>query len=324
MHHQVEKYQERSPRVQINTASQNKALVIQNFLDNRSADVLEKGVRLPSSTIQLRPLNVAELKNLEVAKKEFEDLKIRKSALADALRKRGGFGNYLGYFQDRGWAHATEEIKMLDTNFEEMNDLSRRAITNSKVCKTFISKVNFFTKSGGMNRFNNIFSSAEKGLLSKERNDPTQFTKMDEIHFRDYMAKSKPAITVLRGDGRDVTPDSFKDLPFTNIPAGGTSDISFAGVVEHTHTNTLKNGMVSCTTDFDTALHFATEKHEYGVVWELELDKYIHVADLLKTRNFKNRFPQQFEVLHPGSIPKSKIKSATLYKKNVPVEKRTS
>jgi hypothetical protein len=113
-------------------------------------------------------------------------------------------------------------------------------------------------------------------------------------------------------------------MPFGNMPAGGTPDITFAGVVEHTHTNTRKNGMVSCTTDPAVALHFATETHQYGVVWKLKLDNYIHVANVLKARNFKYRFPGQYEVLYPGPIPGSKIVSATLYEKNSLVKTRIS
>jgi hypothetical protein len=278
--------------------------------------------------VQLRPLNMVECEDLADAKKRLASLQERyethKALIADALRKRGGFGNVLGYFQDLGWDHATEEVSQLDAQFQSLKELSVNAPTNHKVCSQFISKVNFYDRSGGMNRFFNIYKDIEKGLLSKERNNTNQFTEMDEVYFRKYLAGSKSPITVYRGDGRDVTSESFDTLPFTTMPAGGTPDITFAGVVEHTHTNTLKNGMVSCTTEPDVALHFATADHQYGVVWELILDNYIHVINLLKARNFKYRFPGQFEVLYPGAIPGAKIVSATLYNKKTKVKTRNA
>lgn len=301
-----------------------------HFVDNRSETVAQKKIQAlanqhqQSTLIQFRALNIVEREKLMDAKNRFEGFQIRKSALVDALVRRGGFGNKLGYFQDLGWDAAAEEITRLDSQFSEMTDLSQRASSNHKACIDFIARVNFFDNSGGMNRFNNIFKNVEKGLLSKERNDPTVFTEMDEIYFRKYMSGSKSAITVYRGDGRDVTGSSFDTLPFGDMPAGGSPDITFAGVVDHTHTNTKKNGMVSCTTDPRVAHHFATESHEYGVVWELKLDNYIHVSNLLKSRNFKYRFPGQFEILHPGPIPGGKIVSATLYNKDTLVKIRYS
>ena len=165
-----------------------------------------------------------------------------------------------------------------------------------------------------MNKFSNIYFQITKQLLSQERDDVMQITELDEDFFHIYRAKTKPRITVYRGDGRGVTRDSFKSLPFANIPAGGSPDITFRGVVEHTHTNTLKNGMVSLTTNPTVALGYATgEQHALGVVWELGLDDYIDVAELLKSRKFRNRYPDQAEVLYPGPVPRSKIISATLY-----------
>lgn len=283
-------------------------------------------VPLPA-VAQRRALNKREREDLADAKERLARLQERyethKALMTDALRKRGGFGNVLGYFQDLGWDHATQEVTRLDALLSDLADLSRRAAQNHERCREFISNVNFYDKSGGMNRFFNIYKDIEKGLLSKERNDTNQFTELDEVYFRKYQEASKSPLTVYRGDGREVTRDSFDMLPFADMPAGGTPDITFAGVVEHTHTNTLKNGMVSCTTDPNVALHFAIEAHQYGVVWELQLDNYIHVTNLLKTRNFKYRFPGQFEVLYPGAIPESKIVSATLYNKETRVKTRT-
>lgn len=332
MHVQVEKLKENKSCVIANSVVQKKSNVTQGFRfeDNRPEAVAQRKIQEVANQspqpalVQRRPLNKVERENLADAQERFAKFQEYKSAMADALVQRGGFGNLLGYFQDLGWDHATEEISRLESMFSEMTDLSRRAVSNHKACRDFISKVNFFDKSGGMNRFFNIFKNVEKGLLSQERNFPTQYTEMDEIYFRKYMADSKSAITVYRGDGRNVTRESFDELPFATMPAGGTPDITFAGVVDHTHSNTKKNGMVSCTTDPSVAHHFATESHEYGVVWELKLDNYIHVTNLLKSRNFKYRFPGQFEILHPGPIPGGKIVSAKLYNKGNLIKTRTS
>lgn len=280
-----------------------------------------------SPVVQCRGLSRKEREDLADAKDRLARLQKRyethKELMTNALTKRGGFANVLGYFQDLGWIHATQEVTKLDAVFTDLDDLSRRAANNHKSCSEFIAKVNSYDKSGGMNQFYNIYTDIEKGLLSNERDYTNQFTELDEAYFRKYLEAGKSAITVYRGDGRAVTSASFDTLPFSDMPAGGTPDITFAGVVEHTHTNTLKNGMVSCTTDPDVAHYFATKDHQYGVVWELKLDNYIHVTNLLKARNFRYRFPGQFEVLYPGKIPGSKIVSATLYQKDLLIKTRT-
>ena len=319
---------------QLQSAAGNRAVnhLMRTLLDDQPHSVQPLSIQplsAPGSiTVQRRTPNSRELESLAAAKKQLAELQdrynSRKALIADALVKRGGFGNVLGYFQDLGWGHAVTEIENLDAAFQDLAKLARTATTNDADCRSYVAKVNSYVKSGGMNRFDNIFASIERELLREERNDTNQFTKLDEAYFEKYLSQAKPPITVYRGDGRDVTSDSFDSLPFATMPAGGTPDITFAGVVEHTHTNTLKNGMVSCTTDPRVALHFATSDHEYGVVWELLLDNYIHVAKLLKSRNFKYRFPGQFEVLYPGAVPGSKLVSATLYKKDQPLKKRTA
>jgi hypothetical protein len=281
-----------------------------------------------STVAQRRPLNSVEREKLDDAKKRFADIKERyeshKTLMANALTKRGGFGDTLGYFQNLGWDDATEEITRLDTQFTEMGDLARRAVNNHKPCGDFIAKVNHYDKSGGMNRFYNIYKNMERKLLSTERNDGTQFTEMDEVAFQKYLAASKSPLTVYRGAGwGELDQETFRNVAFADIAAGGTPDISFRGVVEHTWSNTLKNGMVSCTSSQPIALGFATDQHEYGIVWELALDNYIHVTNFLKKRNWKYRFPGQFEVLYPGSIPAANIVSMTLYRGKTEVARRT-
>jgi hypothetical protein len=100
------------------------------------------------------------------------------------------------------------------------------------------------------------------------------------------------------------------------VVAGGSTDITFFGVVQHTHTSTQKNGMVSTTTDRAQAYDWAMNGHTHGVVFEFELTDYIHVGSLLASRNFKNRFAGQKEILAPGDIPASAISKVSLYNKD--------
>lgn len=252
-----------------------------------------------------------------------KDYSAKKPVIEDAFRQRGGYADELGYVRQAMEGQVQAECARLENEFAELRELAGRGRSNAAALASFVKRVNALDKSGGMNRFNNLYNSVDRSLRSEERNSTNQFTEYDEIYFRDYISKSRGKKKVYRGDGRGVTQTSFDTLPFADMPAGGSPDITFAGVVEHTHTNTLKNGMVSTTTDFDTALHFATSKQTYGVVWELELTEFIDVAALLKARNFKYRFPDQYEVLAPGSIPASKIKSAKLYEKKKFEKKRT-
>ena len=305
------------------------AKALQMKHNDKDATELTASTMLQSIVLQRRALNSVEREKLADTKKRLASLKesyeTHKAIMTNALTKRGGFGDTLGYFQNLGWDDAGEEITKLDTQFIEMADLAQRAISNHKACAEFITKVNFYDKSGGMNRFYNIYKNMERGLLSTERNHSTQFTDMDEVAFQKYLAASKSPVTVYRGagwGGLDTT--TFNGVAFADMVAGGTRDISFKGVVEHTWENNLKNGMVSCTTSIPIALGFATDSHAYGIVWELSLDNYIHVTNLLKKRNWKYRFPGQFEVLYPGSIPKSNIVSMTLYQGNTKLATRTT
>ena len=175
--------------------------------------------------------------------------------------------------------------------------------------------------------FFNIYhtrKNTDDELTSEERNDLTEITEADERYFQWYMQQSKPALVVYRGDGRAVDEESFPNVPFADMPPGGTRDISFFGVVQHTHTNTFKNGMVSTSVNHDVGHHYATDSHNFGVVWEMRVNNYIHIADLLRARNFKDRYPGQFEALIPGAVPASTIVSATLYNKNRLVSRRTT
>ncbi len=150
-------------------------------------------------------------------------------------------------------------------------------------------------------------------LTARQRNSLVEITGADERFFERYMHLPKRTLKVYRGDGRGVNAHSLDNLRFQNILPGGTRDVSFYGVVEHTHTSSAKNGMVSTTSAYPIAHGFATDDHKYGIVYEMLVKDYIDVGYLLRSRNFRNRFAAQREILVPHAIKASQIKSATLY-----------
>jgi hypothetical protein len=172
---------------------------------------------------------------------------------------------------------------------------------------------------GHVDRILNVHAGRVAGdneLLATERNDLNQITEADERYFQWYLKQSKAAISVYRGDGRDINATSLDNFRFAHVLPGGTRDISFRGVVEHTHSNSFKNGMVSTTSDFNGAHFWATSTHNYGIVYEFKPINYINVTELLQARNFKERYPGQFEILIPGAVSSGEVHSATLYNKN--------
>lgn len=182
----------------------------------------------------------------------------------------------------------------------------------------FRAQMNAYWFSGGRNALKNIrakLAKLEKQGLDTERNDLGEITGFDEIHFAKYLAKSKSPMTVYRGDGRNVNAESLENFQPHEVEAGGTPDITFYGVVQHTHSNAYKNGMVSTTWQEADALHWAIANHTYGIVYTFELSNPIHVATLLAARNFKDRYPGQREVLAPGNIPAKDMVRAQLYQK---------
>lgn len=154
---------------------------------------------------------------------------------------------------------------------------------------------------------------ADQLLLATERDDLGKIVKADESFFQNYLKQGKPAISVFRGDGRNVNQNSLTPDKFAGVQAGGTEDISFFGVVQHTHSSTYKNGMVSTTPSEQQAIEWAVDDHTYGLVFEIRPANYIDVAYLLGARNYKNRFPQQLEILIPGSLSASEIVAVSLY-----------
>lgn len=154
---------------------------------------------------------------------------------------------------------------------------------------------------------------ADQLLIATERDDLGKIVKADESYFQDYLKQGKPPISVYRGDGRGVNQNTLNGYVFTGVQAGGTPDISFFGVVQHTHSSTYKNGMVSTTPSLQQAIDWAVDDHPYGLVFEIRPANYIDVAFLLGARNYKNRFAAQLEILIPGSLAASEIAAVSLY-----------
>jgi|GEM_PF-4816976 hypothetical protein len=161
----------------------------------------------------------------------------------------------------------------------------------------------------------------DQQLISVQRDDLSSITEADERYFQWYLKKDKLPKKVYRGDGRSITAQFFNNFNFESILPGGIPDISFRGVVEHTHTSTQKNGMVSTTTDKRQAYQWAVDNHNYGVVYRMKVRNYVNVAELLAARNFRDRFAAQLEILIPGKIMAEEVETVTLYHLGAKVQK---
>jgi hypothetical protein len=215
---------------------------------------------------------------------------------------------------------ADDMIPRLDKFFMDTTVIAREAAASDAKLRQFTNLLNGYEFSGGKNEMSNILREVMKRASGKAqanlRDSLLQITPLDEKFFAANLKRSKPPIKVYRGDGRGIDANSLVGLRFDDIEPGGTRDVTFYGMVEHTHTNTAKNGMVSTTSAFDVAHFWATSSQRYGIVYEMIVDDYLHVANLLGGRRFKDRYPGQFEILIPGPVPASKIVSATLYQKD--------
>jgi hypothetical protein len=211
-----------------------------------------------------------------------------------------------------------EMFPRIDDFFKDAATIAREAISSSAKLRKLTAVLNGFQKSGGQNEILNMLKEVRRRskvpqVPPTERDKTTDVTPLDEKYFVQYLKRSKPPITVYRGDGRGVKADFLDQYIPEDVIAGGTTDISFVGVLEHTHTNTLKNGMVSTTTDRAQAKEWAIGKNKYGVVYEFNLKNYIHVDEILLRRGFKSRYAAQKEIMAPGNISASDIVSVTLY-----------
>lgn len=207
-----------------------------------------------------------------------------------------------------------ENIPRLDFFFENATSLAQQAVTSVHAVRELTKQLNWYEYSGGKNVIDNLLNALKKRILSTSRINVMDIMDDDEEYFNQYMSKAPhPPITVYRGEGRGVNSQSLNSFRFQDIIPYGEPDISFRGVAEHVLSNTSSNGMISTSTNFDIAHGFATDKHKYGFVYEITADKYIDVVGLLRKRNFKH-YSKQAEILIPGIIPASNIKSVTLYK----------
>ncbi len=312
------------------------------FVDNRPEALAQKSFQALSNgsvqhgpvaqlkamaggVIQRRPLNHSERDQLAEARMRIKKLGVEydqdKSDIQDALKIKNTYNDSLEYLHKINFDHIHDEITKVDEFFVDIEAVSRQANSSEKSLDKLIVKLNGYEFSGGRNAIKNARNEVDRKLKSEERDNLTQITDMDEKFFSEYLKKSKSAMTVYRGDGRGVSADFLEHYVRGDVLAGGTEDISFYGVVQHTHSSTDKNGMVSTTTDKDQAFHWAVDDHNYGVVYEFQLTEYLHVENLLARRKFKNRFAAQKEILVPGNISASDIVSVSLYKKDVLVDK---
>jgi hypothetical protein len=282
-------------------------------------------LRGSNATIQLRPLRPDEQRRLEVERERLKTLKDTFDQQKDDLstnlfliEQTLAANDIAGVSVLR--EKADEMIPRLAKFFRDATDTAREAISSDVKLKNLTSLLNGYEFSGGKNELTNLLREVKrrsKGKASPALRDALgQITDLDEAFFAQYLKSSKPPMTVYRGNGIGVTANSLNGLEFTTIEPGGTRDVTFFGMVQHTHSNTFKNGMVSTTSSFDIAHGYATDGHNYGIVWEMLVTDYLHVANLLSGRNFKNRFPGQLEILIPGPVPASNIVSATLYQKD--------
>jgi hypothetical protein len=155
-------------------------------------------------------------------------------------------------------------------------------------------------------------------ILSRQRIHLTDLIPEDEEYFQAYL-RSRPTtpINVYRGDGRGVTADSLDNLVgVTGITPVGALDLTFKGIAEHTHSNTMPGGVISTAGNKDCAIHFAVDKHKYGLVYTMQVTNYIDVNTVLRARNFKVRFEAQQEYIIPCQITAANIIRVELYEKD--------
>jgi hypothetical protein len=306
---------------------------IQGAIGNKAAQYPETTQIFSRSTnvIQRWELNVEERKRLQSAiessDREKNSYEIDKTQINDILDYLHPFPKNFQYLSNR----LERKLPEFDQFFVRVERLKEQAKNSVSALRKLESSLTWYKQSGDGKKLLKLSLQDAQSVKKQEeekdatlRKEPrdklTQITPADENFFRRYLKEPKKPLKVYRGDGRGINADSLKNKNFEEVLPGGTPDISFFGVVQHMYTNTAKNGMVSTTGHFNIAHHFATEAHNYGIVYEFQVDNYIDVDDILDKRNFKNRYPGQKEILIPGSIEKNKIVSATLYNKGEEVD----
>lgn len=323
MYTQVEKTKENKSRATANSAVQKKNNVKQSvgFVDNRPEAIAQR-------KLQVAINNYHQIKQL---KKPTEGQLERIPELEDRIPVA------LNYYRTRkeeiieivdseyGWS--MEDVKEVffdeyETFFRKLPMIPDRARESQASFKRLLRQLALWydslkdkldKKFTELNEIHTARENEDEELTENERDDLVDITPADERYFQWYLKKSKPAKQVYRGDGRGVKAGFLDDFKFESILPGGSPDISFYGVVQHTHSSVNKNGMVSTTTDRAQALSWATDDHNHGVVYEMEVTNYINVAELLAARNFKDRFAAQLEILIPSKIMAGEVKRVVLY-----------
>lgn len=308
----------KQPIAGLDRSMRGELLAVQRSAGNAALARLAR-VRFEHAVIQRKPLGRFERDRLTDARTRLSELEEEyrhdRTLVLDALRVKNPVLDSLHYLHSMNLGHVVAAISAGDAFFREARQLAQRAVASDRSLDAFLRKVNWYDRSGGKNAIKAAVADLDHKLRLQERDELSQIVELDEEYLRLYRDAPKPPLTVYRGEGRGVGANSLHDFAFADLPAVGVADFTMFGVVEHTHTNAAKNGMVSTSTSLDVARYWATFDHDYGLVFTIMLDNYIHVANLLGRRNFKNRFPRQFEVLALGTIPASKVVSAALYRR---------
>jgi multimeric flavodoxin WrbA len=274
--------------------------------DESSSAVRE--VLLASS--ELRKAHVEKLaSDLSEHRAKFEDD-------LDAIKK------FIAHWQPLPVGHKYLQNRMeslepeLKAFFENTQALVPKAMTSNAALKHLEKSLGWYTKSGDAAALvkvtvdackGDLSASVEREILSTLRTELGQIHPSDERFFQAYLNAGRPPLTVYRGDGRGANAQSLNGFVRQAIPAGGTADVTFFGVVQHLESSTNKNGMVSTTTDRTQALDWALDGKKFGLLYTLQVTHYIDTIDLLRQRNFKHRFPAQLEILVPAQIPVGEI-----------------
>jgi hypothetical protein len=235
------------------------------------------------------------------------------SAQSESLQRKADMANEtMQLLKENTPKNRREKMALLEDDAKKLENLNKQLADDDKIKIDFLSsshlkelrslseekfnkKFNFYYYAGGRNVFLNSFrySKIKKTDTVRKNCDVD-----DEKFFYNYLNKPKKRITVYRGDSRSAG----------HLKAGDKKNalISFLGVVEHQRSSSNKNGMVSTTKNPEVAKGFLNE-NGCGTLYEIQLDDYIDVNEILAKRNFENRFPTQQEVLSIGDISETSV-----------------
>lgn len=285
-----------------------------NIMLNPSKGKIQYKHQLSSSEIifQLKPLNVYEKRQLDNIKQS--------SLIFDDYEFILFIVKYINNV-NRDEYNIKNAVDKIEKFLNILIRMCKEANISSKKFHNFKTKYDFYINSGYRNHLLNIkykIKSKDKSVFLnkrlRERENLAEVTVSDELYFQEYIKKQKKPKIVYRGDGRNL---DIKKFQIATIKAEGNTDISFYGTVEHTFSNSAKNGMISTTTDKEQAKDWGTVNcSKTGVVYTIYFDNYVDVDALLSNRNFKNRYQGQKEILSLGDINVSQILFAEIINKS--------